>query len=666
MSDQSTYQLRLALVNAQIALKQKNKMDARRWASEALKIAPESEEAWLILAAVSSPSGSVAYLKKVLEINPDNERASKGLKWAETRMQEFRARTPVIQVVAIPEVKPEVMPAEPAAVDRELIAEPSVSEVVSAGEPPIVEPPMPKLDFAFEPPEGEPESVSEPQSQGPEITGETPFSEPESTIEAPIPEVEILPDAAILAAAGLAESAKSASEESVEPSPLEPDWEALDALGSEPDWASIEPPIPHVEKTEELSGGPDWTALESLASEPEQNANVPPPLPVVDSEKVAPQEPDWSALQSLAAEPEQPGAEPPPLPDVNAEAVAPQEPDWAALESLMSEPEQPQSEPAVSPFEPEEEPPALNSDWKPIDLDAAAPEGANQPAFIDDSTEPIDIMARIHETESDRQQELISEFRPEPQPELAEESLIASPVSTKPAKKSSRFSWAAALIVLLTLAASAIVVWAAIPGLTALNRSAAAPIPGGMLGKPSLTPTLTATPTATLTPTPTETPTPTATETPLPTETATATETPWPTNTPRPYSAQQEKIPQTYSDLSGHWIDVNLSEQRLYAYDGSTLVSSFLVSTGVSAHPTVTGTFAVYVKYRYADMKGPGYNLPDVPYTMYFYQGYGIHGTYWHHNFGTPMSHGCVNMLTSEAEWVYNFSQVGTPVIVHY
>jgi lipoprotein-anchoring transpeptidase ErfK/SrfK len=184
------------------------------------------------------------------------------------------------------------------------------------------------------------------------------------------------------------------------------------------------------------------------------------------------------------------------------------------------------------------------------------------------------------------------------------------------------------------------------------------------LSKPSLTPTLTATPTLTLTPTPTETSTPTATETPLPTETPTETATPWPTDTPRPYSAQPKPI-QASADISGHWIDVDLSEQRLYAYDGKTLVSSFLVSTGVAAHPTVTGTFAVYVKYLYTDMKGPGYYLPDVPYTMYFYQGYGIHGTYWHHNFGTPMSHGCVNMLTSEAEWVYNFSQVGTPVIVH-
>jgi lipoprotein-anchoring transpeptidase ErfK/SrfK len=114
------------------------------------------------------------------------------------------------------------------------------------------------------------------------------------------------------------------------------------------------------------------------------------------------------------------------------------------------------------------------------------------------------------------------------------------------------------------------------------------------------------------------------------------------------------------------WIDINLSEQRIYAYKGSNLIASFLVSTGTWLHPTPVGQYAVYIKLRYTDMSGPGYYLPDVPYTMYFYSGYGIHGTYWHNNFGTPMSHGCVNMLTSEAEWLFNWSYVGILVNIHY
>ena len=112
------------------------------------------------------------------------------------------------------------------------------------------------------------------------------------------------------------------------------------------------------------------------------------------------------------------------------------------------------------------------------------------------------------------------------------------------------------------------------------------------------------------------------------------------------------------------WIDIVLSEQRLYAYEGQNVVRSFIVSTGKPSTPTLVGRFAVWIKLRYTDMSGPGYYLPNVPYTMYYYKGYGIHGTYWHSNFGTPMSRGCVNMVTEEAGWLYNWSHVGIMVNV--
>lgn len=64
-------------------------------------------------------------------------------------------------------------------------------------------------------------------------------------------------------------------------------------------------------------------------------------------------------------------------------------------------------------------------------------------------------------------------------------------------------------------------------------------------------------------------------------------------------------------------------------------------------------------------MSGPGYYLPDVPYVMYFYRGYGLHGTYWHNNFGVPMSHGCVNLRTEDAAWLFDWASVGTPVTVY-
>ena len=114
------------------------------------------------------------------------------------------------------------------------------------------------------------------------------------------------------------------------------------------------------------------------------------------------------------------------------------------------------------------------------------------------------------------------------------------------------------------------------------------------------------------------------------------------------------------------WIDVNLSEQRVYAYEGDMVVNSFIVSTGTARTPTVTGKFKIWIKLKSTTMSGPGYYLTNVPYAMYFYKGYGLHGTYWHNNFGTPMSHGCVNLTTADAGWLYNWAFEGTEVNVHY
>ncbi|MBL8131080.1 MAG: L,D-transpeptidase family protein [Anaerolineae bacterium] len=114
----------------------------------------------------------------------------------------------------------------------------------------------------------------------------------------------------------------------------------------------------------------------------------------------------------------------------------------------------------------------------------------------------------------------------------------------------------------------------------------------------------------------------------------------------------------------GKAIVVATGEQRIYAYQDGQMVRTHLVSTGTMVTPTVMGDYSVYVKYRATDMSGPGYYLPQVPYTMYFFQGYGIHGTYWHNSFGRPMSHGCVNLPVDEAEWFFSFAEVGTPVRV--
>jgi len=116
----------------------------------------------------------------------------------------------------------------------------------------------------------------------------------------------------------------------------------------------------------------------------------------------------------------------------------------------------------------------------------------------------------------------------------------------------------------------------------------------------------------------------------------------------------------------GKWIDVDLSSQTVRAYQGSTVVRSMVVSTGIARYPTPPGTFRVYAKYPSVAMSGPGYYLPGVPHTMFFYKGYALHGTYWHSNFGTPMSHGCINLTRTDASWLYSWTPMGTKVVIHW
>ncbi len=115
---------------------------------------------------------------------------------------------------------------------------------------------------------------------------------------------------------------------------------------------------------------------------------------------------------------------------------------------------------------------------------------------------------------------------------------------------------------------------------------------------------------------------------------------------------------------TGKWIEVVLSKQRINAWQNGSIVLSSLVSTGRPATPTVRGRFKVWTKLVSTRMRGPGYDLKNVPYTMYFHGGYGIHGAYWHNNWGRTMSHGCVNEPIPFARQLFNWSYVGIPVIV--
>lgn len=120
------------------------------------------------------------------------------------------------------------------------------------------------------------------------------------------------------------------------------------------------------------------------------------------------------------------------------------------------------------------------------------------------------------------------------------------------------------------------------------------------------------------------------------------------------------------------WIEVDLSEQLLRAWNGSTLYLETPISSGLPGTPTPKGEFHVWVKLRASKMEGGQgryyYNLPNVPYVMYFengeipgWRGYGIHGAYWHNDFGTPRSHGCVNLPISTAEKLYYWATPELP-----
>lgn len=121
---------------------------------------------------------------------------------------------------------------------------------------------------------------------------------------------------------------------------------------------------------------------------------------------------------------------------------------------------------------------------------------------------------------------------------------------------------------------------------------------------------------------------------------------------------------------SDRWIDIDLSRQSLTAYEGDRAVFSTLISSGLPQYATVTGQFRIWLRYRTQTMDGRrlGYDyvVDDVPYVMYFYEDYAIHGAYWHNNFGSPMSHGCVNMHPEEAAWLFSWASIGTVVNVHY
>lgn len=119
------------------------------------------------------------------------------------------------------------------------------------------------------------------------------------------------------------------------------------------------------------------------------------------------------------------------------------------------------------------------------------------------------------------------------------------------------------------------------------------------------------------------------------------------------------------------WIDINLSYEYMTVYQGNTVLLETYISSGRAGFDTPPGTFYINSKLPSQDMEGvlggEYYNVPSVPDVMYFTDvGHAIHGAYWHNNFGTPMSHGCINMPLDAAAYLYSIASIGTRVEIHW
>lgn len=123
---------------------------------------------------------------------------------------------------------------------------------------------------------------------------------------------------------------------------------------------------------------------------------------------------------------------------------------------------------------------------------------------------------------------------------------------------------------------------------------------------------------------------------------------------------------------SVRWIDVDLATQTLIAYEGTRPVYAALVSTGRGAQGSETatpvGVYRIWVKLQTSTMSNLGdeeadsrYSIEDVPYVQFFAKGVALHGAFWHHGFGAPHSHGCVNLTPVDARWLFEFTAPRLP-----
>jgi hypothetical protein len=124
--------------------------------------------------------------------------------------------------------------------------------------------------------------------------------------------------------------------------------------------------------------------------------------------------------------------------------------------------------------------------------------------------------------------------------------------------------------------------------------------------------------------------------------------------------------PPPYLEPGERWVDVDLDSQILVAYEGEVPVYATLISSGAASTPTRTGVYRMWLKESEADMRGLGedpYSVATVPWTQFFSAQHelAVHTAYWHDQFGTRRSHGCVNLAPRDARWLYFWSEPQVP-----
>ncbi len=112
--------------------------------------------------------------------------------------------------------------------------------------------------------------------------------------------------------------------------------------------------------------------------------------------------------------------------------------------------------------------------------------------------------------------------------------------------------------------------------------------------------------------------------------------------------------------------EVSLKQQQIIVFEGKTPVRAFAVSTGAPGTPTPVGRYTISQKYLTIDLIGPDYYYHDVPYVMAIGKPYYIHSAPWRNEFGVPASRGCVTLTVDDAAWLFEWTDVGTVVYIHW